>query len=92
MLIVTVWGAVYVPSAGMNVGVATGVPAFTVNRLLPVAVSVPVVTVTLDRPVDAPAAMVIVAVRCVASVIEILLAVTPALLNETADPAAKCVN
>jgi hypothetical protein len=69
------------------------VPAVTVKRLLPVALSPPVVTVTFDAPIEAPAAMVTVAVRCVASMTEMLLAVIPGLLNVTDDdPAAKCVN
>src|SRR5437870_1616521 len=68
-----------------TMAVTTGVPAVTVNRLLPVAVSAPVVTLTLERPKAALAAMVTVAVRWVASVTEMLLAVTPGLLNETVE-------
>ena len=49
------------------------------------ATSAPVVTVTLVAPTVAPAPMATVAVRCVASVTVMLLAVTPALPNATAD-------
>jgi len=62
----------------------TGVPAVTVNRLLPVATSLPVVTVTLLAPKAAVGVIVKVAVRWVASVTTMALAVTPGLLNVTA--------
>jgi len=61
----------------------TGVPAVTVNRLLPVATSLPVVTVTLLAPKAAVGVIVKVAVRWVASVTTMALAVTPGLLNVT---------
>ena len=70
-----------------------GVPVLTLNRLAPVATSLPVVTVTFDAPVDAPTAMVSVAVRWVASVTLIAEAVMPLLLKETVEvPDAKWVN
>ena len=68
-------------------------PAVTVNRLLPVATSLPVVTVTLLAPKAAVGVIVKVAVRWVASVTTMALAVTPGLLNVTAGvPDVKCVN
>ena len=63
------------------------------NRLLPVATSLPVVTVTLLAPKAAVGVIVKVAVRWVASVTTMALAVTPGLLNVTVEvPATKCVN
>jgi hypothetical protein len=57
----------------------------TVNELVPPVLSDPVTTVTVEDPGTALAAIVNVAVRCVASMTATLLASTPALLNFTVD-------
>ncbi len=59
----------------------------TVNRPVPLAISVPVEMVTFDAPSGAVPAIVSVAVRCVASITEMALAVTPVLLKVTAGAA-----
>src|SRR5579871_32467 len=79
-------------TATAPIAVIAGVPGVTVNTLTPVATSPPVATVTLESPMAAPEAMVKVAVRCVASVIAMLLAVMPGLAKVTVEPGPKCVN